>query len=291
MKTPAKEARDVLMPISSNDNGDSNAFVLYRYEPSLIAAIVFTALFAITTFLHVFQMCKKKTWYFIPLIVGGCFEWIGYIGRIISHSSPTALGPYIMQTLLLLIAPALFAATIYMILGRIILLLGGSSRSPIRKSVLTKLFVCGDVLSFLAQAAGGGMMAQKTESSVKNGQRLILIGLVLQLIFFGLFILVSITFHRRMLRNSTILSTPGSRLGDVWQKYMYALYTSSFLILMRGIFRVVEYIQGNDGTIMRHEVYLYVFDAGLMLFTMVALNVYHPGNITNMGKRIADSEF
>ncbi len=37
-------------------------------------------------------------------------EGIGYIGRIMSHSNPKTLGPYIMQTLLLLVAPALFVS-------------------------------------------------------------------------------------------------------------------------------------------------------------------------------------
>lgn len=59
-----------------------------------------------------------------------------------------------MQELLLLLAPALFAASIYMVLGRIILLVDGEKSSVIRSKWLTKLFVAGDVLSFLVQSAG-----------------------------------------------------------------------------------------------------------------------------------------
>ena len=59
-----------------------------------------------------------------------------------------------MQTLSILIAPAFFAASIYMILGRLIVLVDGESHSPIRVKWLTKIFVGGDVLSFLAQSAG-----------------------------------------------------------------------------------------------------------------------------------------
>ncbi len=64
------------------------------------------------------------------------------------------MGPYIIQTLLLLVAPALFAASIYMELGRIILLVDGEGHALIKKKWLTKLFVAGDVLSFSMQAAG-----------------------------------------------------------------------------------------------------------------------------------------
>lgn len=72
-----------------------------------------------------------------------------------AHQSPDwTLGPYIIQSTLLLVAPALFAATIYMILGRIILLVRGEHHSIIRLKFLTKIFVVGDILSFLMQASG-----------------------------------------------------------------------------------------------------------------------------------------
>lgn len=72
-----------------------------------------------------------------------------------SAESPNwTLTPYIIQTILPLIAPALYAASIYMILGRIILLTDGEKHSIIKKKILTKVFVAGDVVSFLLQGAG-----------------------------------------------------------------------------------------------------------------------------------------
>lgn len=62
--------------------------------------------------------------------------------------------PYVIQEVLLLVAPSLFAASIYMILGRVIRLLNGASNSPIRPSWLTKIFVTGDVVSFFMQSGG-----------------------------------------------------------------------------------------------------------------------------------------
>ena len=79
---------------------------------------------------------------------------MGYIGRILSTNDLWALGPFIMQSLLLLIAPALFAASIYIILGRIILLVGDERYPLICRKWLTKMFVAGDVISFLVQAGG-----------------------------------------------------------------------------------------------------------------------------------------
>lgn len=63
-------------------------------------------------------------------------------------------GPYIIQTVLILLAPALYAASIYMILGRIILLLDAEPYALIRRKWLTKFFVVGDVVSFVMQGIG-----------------------------------------------------------------------------------------------------------------------------------------
>ncbi|RSM08172.1 hypothetical protein CEP52_004805 [Fusarium oligoseptatum] len=97
------------------------------------------------------------------------------------------MGPYIMQNVLILIAPALMAASIYMILGRIILLTEGEHHALIRRRWLTKIFVFGDVASLLLQSSGGGLMAVN-EDLQKIGQNVIIGGLFVQLLFFGCFI-------------------------------------------------------------------------------------------------------
>lgn len=83
-------------------------------------------------------------------------ETVGYIGRAMSaQQSPNwTTGPYIIQSTLLLIAPALFAASIYMELGRIIVLVKGERFALLRVNWTTKIFVGGDVLSFFMQASG-----------------------------------------------------------------------------------------------------------------------------------------
>src|SRR4051812_3792444 len=97
------------------DSNDETSFVLYRYNPSLAAAAIFVVIFALTTGFHMFQTFKKRSWFMTPFIIGGLFQTIGYIGRILSSNDRYALSPFIMQSLLLLLAPALYAASIYMI--------------------------------------------------------------------------------------------------------------------------------------------------------------------------------
>jgi len=51
--------------------GDYN---LYKYEPSQIACLVAVGLFGISLFYHLFQMVKKKTWFYICLVMGSFSE-------------------------------------------------------------------------------------------------------------------------------------------------------------------------------------------------------------------------
>ncbi|MCJ1306220.1 hypothetical protein MMC08_009038 [Hypocenomyce scalaris] len=221
---------------------DPNVFILYRYHPSLAAAIIFIVCFSFTTAFHIFQLFRFRTWFFIPLIVGGLFELVGYVGRVVSSQNQWLLSPYIMQTLLILVAPALFAATIYMTLGRIILLLQGEKHAVIRPKRLTKIFVSGDVLCFLVQAGSAGILATKSKNSLKLRQAIVIVGLCIQIVSFGFFVISATIFHRRTKSSSLPAAAP-----QAWEKYLFVLYAASILILVRSVFRVIEYAVGNDG--------------------------------------------
>ncbi|KAJ0416427.1 RTA1 like protein-domain-containing protein [Aspergillus carlsbadensis] len=264
---------------ADNDTDYQNApWAYYRYHPSEAAAILFTILFAITTFVHLYQLCRHRTLFFIPFVIGGFFEWVGYIGRILSsQESPNwSMGPYIQQTLLLLLAPALFAASIYMMLGRIVVLLDAEHLSIFRKKWLTKFFVAGDILSFTVQAAGGGIMASGTLSAVHNGEKIVIAGLVIQILFFGFFITTCGIFHRRV---NTSPTQHAVELAGSWRKHIHVLYAANILIMIRSVFRLIEYAMGNNGYLLRREAFLYVFDGLLMFVAMVLFNVVHPSGV------------
>ncbi|KGO73094.1 RTA-like protein [Penicillium italicum] len=258
----------------------AEGFKMYHYDPSAACALAFAALFGVTTVIHIWQFGRNRTWYFIPFVIGGLLEVSGYIARHTSaKESPNwTTKPYIVQTLMLLLAPAFFTASIYMILGRIIRMLNGASYSLVRPSWLTKIFVTGDVLSFLIQGGGGGMLAAaKGQSKVKLGNHLIVAGLFVQILFFGYFIIVSVVFHRRMLA-----ATPMHAAGDPrisWTRYMKVLYVASVLVLIRSIYRVAEYVQGSDGYLQSKEAFLYAFDAALMFLCCLLFNFFHPSKI------------
>lgn len=65
------------------------------------------------------------------------------MGRVINaNQTPDwSLTPYILQALLLLLGPPFFAASIYMILGRVIRLLEADHHSFIRATWMTKILL------------------------------------------------------------------------------------------------------------------------------------------------------
>jgi hypothetical protein len=194
-----------------------------------------------------------------------------------------------MQSLLLLVAPAFFAASIYMILGRSMISTGHDSLSVIPVKWLTKIFVCGDVISFLAQCAGGAFLSSaKTESKVKLGQNIIIAGLFIQIGFFGFFVVTAGVFHCRVYKCRDCESR--SAITVPWKQCLYVLYTASAFIMIRSIFRAIEYITGTDGPLMSTEVFLYVFDAALMFLTMVTFNICSPKSLVTPRSVTCDIE-
>ncbi|RGP78254.1 hypothetical protein FLONG3_3569 [Fusarium longipes] len=271
---------NLLQRDASADMADAGGFQLYHYKPSMAGGAIFALLFIATTLFHSWQLFRGRSWFTIPLAVGGLLELIGYAARCkSSNETPNwTLGPYIIQSIFLLVAPALFAATIYMELARIVEMIDGEGRVMISRKWMTKIFVTGDLLSFFLQGGGGGYQASGTLEALDAGAKVIIGGLFVQLLFFGFFVVVAVAFHRATLNNPTGRSTSGLP----WQKHMFVLYAGSFLIMVRSIFRAVEYLQGFDGYLLRHEAYLYIFDAFLMLLVMVLFNWFHPSEITHI---------
>jgi hypothetical protein len=182
----------------------------------------------------------------------------------------------------ILLPPVLFAASIYMMLGRIIIALRGDGYSPIRPSRLTKTFLAGDIVSFYIQGGGGGLTAAGSKSNGKGpnlavlGQWIIVGGLIFQIVIFGLFCITALTFHKRYAKS---VVAPAWR---EWKQMMHVLYFVSGLIMIRSLFRVFEYVLGTDGYLMAHEWPLYVFDTILMFGVLVLFYFYHPSRIPGL---------
>jgi len=266
--------------------GAEFSFKLYRYDLSLPAAIVTTVVFLILSLLHTWRIYRHRSLYFTAFTIGGYFQVVGYCGRIWSHFDNTSIGGFVMQAILILVAPALYAASIYMILGRLIASIHAERLSMIPLKWMTKIFVTGDVISFFLQAGGGGIQSAGTLELYELGEKIIIVGLFVQLAIFGFFIVTTIIFNVRQRKASSHYGSPGemSSSGDEgsfqktaipWQRHLTVLYTVSVIIVIRSIFRVVEYLQGNGGYLISHEIFLYIFDALLMAIVMAVFLVFY----------------
>lgn len=211
---------------------------------------------------------------FIPLLCGIAVECGGYVARLISRNNTTDTAPYIAQTVMLLVAPALMAASIYMNFGRLLVLLRATSISYVPARFSTAIFVAGDVFSFFLQAAGGGILA--STDNHRLGSNIVIVGLVVQVLVFGFFIVTEVRF----LIQAEKISTVTHKISKHWKILNINLFIGSVLIMIRSIVRLVEYIQGFEGYIIKHEWFLYVFDAVPMFLTALCfIAFFSRGNL------------
>jgi hypothetical protein len=199
-------------------------------------------------------------------------QTIGYCGRIWGHFDRISTGGFVVQAIPILVAPALYAASIYMILGRLIRTIRAEHLSLIPAKWVTRIFVTGDIVAFSLQAGGGGIQSAGTLELFKTGEKVIVTGLFVQIVIFGFFVVTSVLFHNRLSQNSTPVTVQGA---VPWRRHLWALYSTSAIILVRSIFRVIEYLQGNGGYLISHEIFLYVFDSILMAGVMVIFLIWY----------------
>jgi len=126
---------------------------------------------------------------------------------------------------------------------------------------------------------GGGMLATaKTQSMLNTLNNVVLLGLILQVLFFGFFVIVASIFHKRI---RAVPTGRSSALKVPWERYLVILYLASAMIMVRCVFRIAEYAGGQDGKLLSTELYLYIFDATLMFLVMVIFSVQHPSMVIN----------
>lgn len=121
------------------------------------------------------------------------------------------------------------------------------------------------------------MLASGSDKSTQDlGNTIIIVGLGVQVVFFSGFMIVTGVFHIRISMRPTLKS---KTTAAPWQAFIWVLYLTSALIMVRSVFRMVEYAQGHDGHLISNEAYLYVLDALLMFVVAVIFTVRHPSAV------------
>lgn len=162
-----------------------------------------------------------------------------------------------------------------MVYSRIIRAVHGESCSLISAKWTTRIFVASDMFCLLVQSSGSGMLAQAKNAQL--GDSIIVAGLGLQILMFVGFMLCCSVFHIRFRRH---LAKTGTTSAVRWEASLHMLYWTSVAILVRNMYRVVEFVMGSDqGYLADHEWPLYVFDGALMVLVMAGFFLWYPSQL------------
>lgn len=186
--------------------------------------------------------------------------------------------------MLILCAPPLIAATVYMVLGRIIRSFEAEHLSSMRTKWLTFVFVMNDVFCFCTQLGGAGVQVTGDANIMNIGKKVVLAGLIFSLVVFAFFILIAVKFHRRLNQAPTPLL---SMNPDVkWVPYMWAMYVACTAMMIRNLVRTIQFGASRTTDVNTKEAYIYVFDAFLMFLSILVLIVYHPGKLIRKARQL-----
>lgn len=122
----------------------------------------------------------------------------GFILRLWYIADPFKVMNYAVANAVTILSPCFFLATSYVLLAHLATSLGEDVSARcllIRRSLLVKIFLGADILTFLIQAGAGGMAASGgNEDMAKYSEWGMLGGLALQVITFALFTVTLIHF-------------------------------------------------------------------------------------------------
>jgi len=207
-----------------------------QYEPNEAAAVIFIVVFTVLLFAHLWQSIRARIWYMWPLILATAIEVVGYVLREYSIHNRHDKNPYIVGQVFVIMAPACFAANLYMLVGRAIVYVG-PGYAIIRPSWITPIFVGLDVLAIATQGIGSAVLfgTEQDLNKLKTGRTILILGLFVQLVAFTAFLFIAVYFDRRTTVALRKLVAP-------LRPMMNAFYISGALVLLRSIYRAVEFI-------------------------------------------------
>ncbi|KAJ7238968.1 RTA1 like protein-domain-containing protein [Mycena rebaudengoi] len=255
----------------------------YGYIPNEKICLMFLVLFGVSTALHLGQAIYFRMWWLLPTAtLCGIGELVGWVGRYWSSQSPAAEDPYMMQITTTIIAPTPLIAVSFILLGRIVERVGPcySWLSPKWYSII---FVSCDLVALVVQGVGGGLAASADDQAgSKMGANIMLGGIVFQFVALLVYTSLAFEFLRRYTKNLPLrlrhTTAAVERPMDPHVKILItALTFSTFVLLVRSVYRIIELSAGWHSKIIETEIYFNVFDGAMVVLAIFTINVAHPG--------------
>jgi hypothetical protein len=293
------------------DHAPSNSELVdcvFGYSPSVPAAGLFIALFSLLLLVHLALTIRSRSLYSLWLVVCCASEIAGFAVRVAVIDSFT-VSSFIGMTTLLIISPSLLALINYSLIGRITKM--GSGIEPhttpisslsfplsrlslgvflhpflpnhrLNPDFVSRLFSLLAVLSVILQAVGISDLTSTSASSstVTFGQHLLIGGLAVQLFTYCSFLIVCGYVHL----------SPHYSFSTSWPamtKLSWLMGMTMTVLLMRGVYRLIQYATGVQSSISQHEEAFYTCDALLVLIVVVVFAALDVGRTT----QIVEQEF
>ena len=118
---------------------------------------------------------------------------------------------------------------------------------------------------------------------MKIGVDVLMVGLAVQLATFLVFFLIVGKFHR-LVRGAKGIENVRAEAGEGWKRVLLAVEVSSGLIVVRSVYRLVEFAMGIHGYPFTHEWMFYVFESLPMFPAISVFCVWHQAGYFGSGK-------
>ncbi|KAF2185310.1 hypothetical protein K469DRAFT_632535 [Zopfia rhizophila CBS 207.26] len=260
---------------------DAVVTTYYPYKPNHVLPAIFAAIVGASFLVHIWQNFRYRFWRVTFFMFwGGAIFTTGWVLRCISSYHPTHKNLYIAQTVFVLGGPPIYSAAEYNILGRLMHYL--PMHAPLNPGRVVYFFIYLGALVESLTAAGAVLMtgARNNKAIFETGGTLLSISIVLQAVVECLFMVMVALLHYRCLR--------AGMMSRKVHTICIMLYGTSALILLRCIFRAVEKFSEQRllethtcdticEAVVKHEWYIYAFEATPMVLYTYWLNIVHPG--------------
>jgi hypothetical protein len=244
---------------------------IYGYFPSVVANGGFAVFFAVSLAVNVVLGWRYRTWsYMIGLSLGCLFSAVGYATRVLLHKNPFNDLAFKVQIVGLIIAPAFFSASLYLILKHVCLCFG-KAYSRVRPALYTWIFITADTLSLVLQGVGGGIAATAGDDGElrDKGDAITMAGISWQVftlvVFAGLaldYIVRRAWGLRRIPHRVEPLSEEAKATASKrrFRLFGVGLGVAYLCILLRCVYRIAEMAGGWRNPIMQNQVFFIAFE-------------------------------
>lgn len=257
---------------------DAHIYQWFHQIPKQAPAIFALIMFALMGSINLGITIKTRAWFMLTIAFTAGLEVGGYACRIVMLHNP-GYNPYVAMQALLIVSPIFLALVDYSATGKLMRMAHGGGR--LHPGWVAKGFFASDILCLAIQGGGAGLSSSEKSGNQNIAKMLLIVGLVLQLIFFTIF--TSITLYMNLNRKY------GLRGVKAFRPIFICLYSTIALMYIRSIFRVVEFSGGWFGNVATHEAYFYCFDFLMIFFCFVIFTWYHFGFYLRKAQRELDA--